>query len=134
MNVNNNDDEKGAKRIVKVDDNVVLQVLSVANGGASENDIKSQIKSLESDTKLLKGYLEHLMNSGLIGYDEDRGVKSRVYVTTDQGLRFLKSYERVETGADRHEPPKGLLHIDWTTIEGNYTGGFATYQEFVDIF
>jgi hypothetical protein len=39
MNVNNDDDEKGAKRIVKVDDNVVLQVLSIANGGASENDI-----------------------------------------------------------------------------------------------
>jgi predicted transcriptional regulator len=109
MNVNN--DQKSAKRIVKVDDNVVLQVLSVANGGASENDIKSQIKSLESDTKLLKGYLEHLMGSGLIGYD-DRGAEPRVYITTDEGLRFLKSYERVETGADRHEPPKGLLHLD----------------------
>jgi predicted transcriptional regulator len=109
MNVNN--DQKSAKRIVKVDDNVVLQVLSVANGGASENDIKSQIKSLESDTKLLKGYLEHLMGSGLIGYD-DRGAEPRVYITTDDGLRFLKSYERVETGADRHEPPKGLLHLD----------------------
>ena len=112
MNVNNNDDEKGAKRIVKVDDNVVLQVLSVANGGASENDIKSQIKSLESDTKLLKGYLEHLMNSGLIGYDDDRGAETPVYITTDEGLRFLKSYERIQTGADRHEPPKGLLHLD----------------------
>lgn len=110
MNVNN-DDEKGAKRIVKVDDNVVLQVLSVANGGASENDIKSQIKSLESDTRLLKGYLEHLMDSGLIGYD-DKGGGPLVYITTDDGLRFLKSYERVETGADRHEPPKGLLHLD----------------------
>jgi predicted transcriptional regulator len=111
MNVNNNDDEKGAKRIVKVDDNVVLQVLSVANGGASENDIKSQIKSLESDTKLLKGYLEHLMTSGLIGYD-DRGAETPVYITTDEGLRFLKSYERIQTGADLHEPPKGLLHLD----------------------
>ena len=110
MNVNDN--EQGAKRIVKVDNNIVLQVLSVANGGASENDIKSKIKSLESDAKLLKGYLEHLMDSGLIGYDEDRGAKSRVYVTTDEGLRFLKSYERIEMGADRHEPPKGLLHID----------------------
>ena len=38
MNVDD-DDEKGAKRIVKVDNNVVLQVLSVANGGASENKI-----------------------------------------------------------------------------------------------
>ncbi len=110
MNVN--DDEKSAKRIVKVDDNVVLQVLSVANGGASENDIKSQIKSLESDTKLLKGYLEHLMDSGLIGYDDKGGAETPVYITTDDGLRFLKSYERIETGADRHEPPKGLLHID----------------------
>jgi predicted transcriptional regulator len=112
MNVDDDKDEKSAKRIVKVDNNIVLQVLSVANGGASENDIKSKIKSLESDTKLLKGYLEHLMDSGLIGYNEDRGAKSRVYVTTDQGLRFLKSYERVEMGADRHEPPKGLLHLD----------------------
>jgi predicted transcriptional regulator len=110
MNVN--DDEKGAKRKIRVDDNVVLQVLSVANGGASENDIKSQIKSLESDIKLLKGYLEHLMDSGLIGYNEDRGTERRVYVTTDEGLRFLESYERIETGADRHEPPKGLLHLD----------------------
>jgi predicted transcriptional regulator len=110
MNVN--DDEKGVKRIVKVDNNIVLQVLSAANGGASENDIKSQIKSLESDTKLLKGYLEHLMDSGLIGYDDDRGAEPRVYLTTDEGLRFLKSYERIEMGADRHEPPKGLLHID----------------------
>ena len=134
MNVNDDNDEKGAKRIVKVDNNVVLQILSVANGGASENEIKSKIKSLESDTKLLKGYLEHLMDSGLIGYDEDRGAKSRVYVTTDQGLRFLKSYERVQTGADRHEPPKGLLHLDWTTIEGNYTSGFSMYQELVDNF
>ena len=109
MNVN--DDEKGAKRIVKVDNNVVVQVLSVANGGASENEIKSKIKSLESDTKLLKGYLEHLMDSGLIGYD-DRGAEPPVYITTDEGLRFLESYERIETGADRHEPPKGLLHLD----------------------
>ena len=112
MNVNNDNNEKGAKRIVKVDNNIVIQVLSVANGGASENDIKSKIKSLESDTKLLKGYLEHLMDSGLIGYDEDRGAELRVYVTTDQGLRFLKSYERIEMGADHHEPPKGLLHLD----------------------
>jgi predicted transcriptional regulator len=113
MNVNDDDkDEKGAKRIVEVDNNVVLQVLSAANGGASENEIKSQIKSFESDTKLLKGYLEHLMDSGLIGYDDDRGAEPRVYVTTDEGLRFLKSYERVETGTDRHEPPKGLLHLD----------------------
>ncbi len=112
MKVNDDNDEKGAKRIVKVDNNVVLQLLSVANGGASENEIKSKIKSLESDTKLLKGYLEHLMDSGLIGYDDDRGAESRIYVTTDEGLRFLKSYERIETGADRHEPPKGLLHLD----------------------
>ena len=111
MNVNDDKDEKGAKRIVKVDNNIVLQVLSVANGGASENDIKSRIKSFESDTKLLKGYLEHLMDSGLIGYD-DKGAQPPVYITTDEGLRFLKSYERVETGADRHEPPKGLLHLD----------------------
>jgi predicted transcriptional regulator len=113
MNISDDDkEEKGAKRIVKVDNNIVLQVLSVANGGASENEIKSQIKSFESDTKLLKGYLEHLMDSGLIGYDDDRGAEPRVYVTTDEGLRFLKSYERIETGADRHEPPKGLLHLD----------------------
>jgi predicted transcriptional regulator len=112
MSVNDDNDEKGAKRIVKVDNNVVLQVLSVANGGASENEIKSKIKSLESDTKLLKGYLEHLMDSGLIGYNDDREAEPRVYVTTDNGLRFLKSFERVETGADRHEPPKGLLHLD----------------------
>jgi predicted transcriptional regulator len=113
MNINDDDkEEKGAKRKVNVDNNVVLQVLSAANGGASENEIKSQIKSFESDTKLLKGYLEHLMDSGLIGYDDDRGAEPRVYVTTDEGLRFLKSYERVETGADRHEPPKGLLHLD----------------------
>jgi predicted transcriptional regulator len=112
MNVNDDNDEKGAKRIVKVDNNVVLQVLSVANGGASENEIKSQIKSFESDTQLLKGYLEQLMDSGLIGYDDDRGAEPRVYVTTDDGLRFLKSYERVEMGGDRHEPLKGLLHLD----------------------
>ena len=113
MNVNDDNDEKGAKRIVKVDNNVVLQVLSVANGGASENEIKSQIKSFESDTNLLKGYLEQLMDSGLIGYDDDdRGAEPRVYVTTDDGLRFLKSYDRIETGADRHEPPKGLPHLD----------------------
>ena len=95
--------------------------------------MKSNLKSLESDTKLLKGYLEHLMESGLIGY-YDRGAETPVYITTDEGLRFLKSYERVETGTDRHEPPKGLLHLDWTTIEGNYTCGFAMYQEFVDNF
>ena len=46
MNVNDDNDEKGAKRIVKVDNNVVLQVLSVANGGASENE--NQIQSQES--------------------------------------------------------------------------------------
>jgi predicted transcriptional regulator len=73
--------------------------------------MKSNLKSLESDTKLLKGYLEHLMESGLIGY-YDRGAETPVYITTDEGLRFLKSYERVETGTDRHEPPKGLLHLD----------------------
>jgi predicted transcriptional regulator len=113
MNINDDDkEEKGAKRKVNVDNNVVLQVLSAANGGASENEIKSQIKSFESDTKLLKGYLEHLMDSGLIGYDDDRGAEPRVYVTTDEGLRFLKSYERIQTGADHHEPPKGLLHLD----------------------
>jgi predicted transcriptional regulator len=113
MNINDDDkEEKGAKRKVNVDNNIVLQVLSIANGGASENEIKSQIKSFESDTKLLKGYLEHLMDSGLIGYDDDRGAEPLVYVTTDEGLRFLKSYERVEMGADRHEPPKGLLHLD----------------------
>jgi predicted transcriptional regulator len=112
MNVNDDKDENGAKRIVKVDNNVVLQVLSAANGGASENEMKSKIKSFESDTKLLKGYLEHLMESGLIGYDDDRGAEPRVYVTTDEGLRFLKSYERIETGTDRHEPLKGLLHLD----------------------
>ena len=112
MNVNDDKDETGAKRIVKVDNNIVLQVLSAANGGASENEIKSKIKSFESDTKLLKGYLEHLMDSGLIGYHDNRGAEPWIYVTTDEGLRFLKSYERVETGADRHEPPKGLLHLD----------------------
>jgi predicted transcriptional regulator len=112
MNINDDKDENGAKRIVKVDNNVVLQVLSAANGGASENEMKSKIKSFESDTKLLKGYLEHLTESGLIGYDDDRGAEPRVYVTTDEGLRFLKSYERIELGADRHEPPKGLLHLD----------------------
>ena len=47
-----------------------------------------------------------------IGYDDDRGAQPRIYVTTDDGLRFLKSYERIETGADRHEPPEGLLHLD----------------------
>jgi predicted transcriptional regulator len=109
--MNGNENEKSGKRIIRDDDNVVLQILSIANGGASENDIKSQIKSLASDTKLLESYLEHLMDSGLIGYEDD-GKESRVYITTDEGLRFLKSFERVETGADRHEPPKGLLHLD----------------------
>jgi predicted transcriptional regulator len=109
--MNGNENEKNGKRIIRIDDNVVLQILSIANGGASENDIKSGIESLASDANLLEGYLEHLMNSGLIGYD-DSGAKPRVYITTDNGLRFLKSYERVETGAARHEPPKGLLHID----------------------
>jgi len=110
--MNDNEDEKNGKRLLKIDDNVVLQILSIANGGASENDIRSGIKSLESDAILLKSYLEHLMDSGLIGYDDDRGTKPRVYITTDKGLRFLKSFERIETGADRHEPPKGLLHLD----------------------
>ena len=105
-------DEKSGRRTIRYDDDVVLQILLVANGGASENDIKSQIKSLAaSDTKLLESYLEHLMDSGLIGYNDDRS-EPRVYITTDEGLRFLKSFERVETGADRHEPPKGLLHLD----------------------
>ena len=106
-----NENEKSGEGIIRDDDNVVLQILSIANGGASENDIKSQIKSLASDTKLLESYLEHLMDSGLIGYEDDKR-ESRVYITTDEGLRFLKSFERVETGADRHEPPKGLLHLD----------------------
>jgi predicted transcriptional regulator len=109
--MNGNENEESGKRIIRDDDNVVLQILSIANGGASENDIKSQIKSLASDTKLLESYLEHLMDSGLIGYEDDRR-EPRVYITTDEGLRFLKSFERVETGADRHEPPKGLLHLD----------------------
>jgi predicted transcriptional regulator len=109
--MNGNEDEKNSKRIIRIDDNVVSQILSIANGGASENDIKSRIESLASDTNLLEGYLEHLMTSGLIGYD-DSGAKARVYITTDKGLRFLKSFERIETGADRHEPPKGLLHLD----------------------
>jgi predicted transcriptional regulator len=109
--MNGNENEKSGKRIIRYDDNVILQILSIANGGASENDIKSRIKSLASDTQLLESYLEHLMDSGLIGYDDDRS-EPRVYITTDEGLRFLKSFERVETGADRHEPPKGLLHLD----------------------
>jgi predicted transcriptional regulator len=109
--MNGNENEKSGKRIIRYDDNVLLQILSIANGGASENDIKSRIKSLASDTQLLESYLEHLMDSGLIGYDDDRS-EPRVYITTDEGLRFLKSFERVETGADRHEPPKGLLHLD----------------------
>lgn len=110
--MNGNENEKSGKGIIRYDDDVVLQILSVANGGASENNIKSQIKSLESDTKLLESYLEHLMDSGLIGYDDDNRSEPRVYITTDEGLRFLKSFERIETGADRHEPPKGLLHLD----------------------
>ena len=109
--MNGNESEKSGKRIIRYDDDVVLQILSAANGGAAENDIKSRIKSLASDSKLLESYLEHLMDSGLIGYDDDRS-EPRVYITTDEGLRFLKSFERVETGADRHEPPKGLLHLD----------------------
>ena len=110
--MNGNENEKSGKRIIRGDDdNVVLQILSIANGGASENDIKSQIKSLASDTKLLESYLERLMDSGLIGYENNRG-ENRVYVTTDEGLRFLKSFEKVEMGADRHEPPKGLRHLD----------------------
>jgi predicted transcriptional regulator len=104
-------DEKSGKRVIRYDDDVVLQILSIANGGAAENDIKSQIKSLSSDTKLLESYLEHLTDTGLIGYNDER-TEPRVYITTDEGLRFLKSFERVETGADRHEPPKGLLHLD----------------------
>ena len=109
--MNGNENEKSGKRIIRYDDDVVLQILSIANGGASENDIKSRIKSLASDTQLLESYLEHLMDSGLIGYDDDRS-EPRVYITTDEGLRFLKSFERVEIGADRHEPPKGLVHLD----------------------
>jgi predicted transcriptional regulator len=109
--MNGNENEKSGKKIIRYDDDVVLQILSAANGGAAENDIKSRIKSLASDSKLLESYLEHLMDSGLIGYDDDRS-EPRVYITTDEGLRFLKSFERVETGADRHEPPKGLLHLD----------------------
>jgi predicted transcriptional regulator len=110
--MNGNQNEKSGKRSIRYDDDVVLQILSIANGGASENDIKSRIKSLAaSDTKLLQSYLEHLMDSGLIGYNDER-TEPRVYITTDEGLRFLKSFERVETGADRHEPPKGLLHLD----------------------
>ena len=105
------ENEKSDKRTIRDDDNIALQILSTANGGASENDIKSQIKSLASDIKLLESYLEHLMDTGLIGYNDDRS-EPRVYITTDEGLRFLKSFERVETGADRHEPPKGLLHLD----------------------
>ncbi|MDQ3873567.1 MAG: hypothetical protein M3258_08170 [Thermoproteota archaeon] len=106
------EDEKSDKRTIRDDDNIALQILSTANGGASENDIKSQIKSLASDTKLLQAYLEHLMDSGLIGYNDDRGGEARVYITTEKGIRFLKSLERVETGTAHHEPPKGLLHLD----------------------
>ena len=108
--MNDNDPEKRDKRIIKDDDNIALQILSIANGGASENEIKSQIKSPASDTKLLEAYLEHLMDSGLIGYDDSGEL--RVYITTDEGIRFLKSLERIDTGAARHEEPKGLLHLD----------------------
>jgi predicted transcriptional regulator len=92
--MNANKDDKGNRRVLE-DDKIVLQILSIANDGASEHEIKSQITSLASadDNKLLNEYVEHLMKSHLIGYDHRA---PHVYRTTNKGLRFLESYKRPE--------------------------------------
>jgi predicted transcriptional regulator len=108
--MNSNEGNKVNRRIEDNDNNIVLQILSIANGGASESEIKSKITNLRSsdNDKLLTEYLKHLIKSGFIGYDD---TDPHVYKTTEEGLRFLESYERIETGTDHHEPPKGMFHI-----------------------
>jgi predicted transcriptional regulator len=93
--MNGNKDDKCNRRVVEEDDKIVLQILSIANGGASEHEIKSQITSLAmaDDNKLLNEYVEHLMKSHLIGYDHRT---PHVYRTTNKGLRFLESHKRTE--------------------------------------
>jgi predicted transcriptional regulator len=91
-----------------VDDRIVLGILSTANGGASEEQIKSQIPALASDGNLLRQYIDLLIRSELLGLND---TMSNQYVTTAKGLRFLEAYERVGAGSDKKEPPKGFLHI-----------------------
>lgn len=100
-NKNNN-----SKRRSELNESIVLQILSAANGGATEIEIKTHT-DIGSD-ELLREYLDHLIKNGLVGY-YDRSPS--VYRTTDKGLRFLESLESVETGGANHKPPKGLFHI-----------------------
>ena len=106
-----NKDNKVNRKVIEDDDNIVSQILSIANGGASESEIKSKITNFRSgnNDELLAEYLEHLIKNGFIGYDD---TDPHVYRTTDEGLRFLESYERIGAGTDHHEPPKGMFHID----------------------
>ena len=102
-------DNKKDRGLDLLNDDIVLQILSIANGGASISEIRSRITNPPQQDVLLNEYLAQLIKSGLIGYDDK---DSNIYTTTDEGLRFLESYERVNTGTADHEPPKGLFHVD----------------------
>ena len=109
--MSSNKDNRVNRKVIEDDYNIVSQILSIANGGASESEIKSKITNFRSgnNDELLAEYLEHLIKNGFIGYDD---TDPHVYRTTDEGLRFLESYERIGAGTDHHEPPKGMFHID----------------------
>ena|SRR5579884_1501073 len=104
--VSDSKDNKGKENDV-LDNDVLLEILSIANGGASLSEIKSRITKLKPGV-LLSKYLDHSIQSNLLGYDDQ---DPTIYTTTEEGLRFLESYERVETGTADKQPPEGLFDI-----------------------
>jgi predicted transcriptional regulator len=67
---------------------IVSQILEVANGGATRTKI--MYKAFLSYSQM-KEYLTILTDNDLLSYDE----VTRVFKTTEKGLRFLQTYNRI---------------------------------------
>jgi len=100
-------DKENADHNDSIDDTMLLEILSIANGGASEGDIKSKIPRLAKEPNLFNEFIGQLLKSELLGVDDS---VSNKFITTDKGLTFLEGYERVAAGSEKTYPPKGLLH------------------------
>lgn len=78
---------------------IISQILEAANGGITKTKI--MYKALLSYTQM-KENLTDLTRNDLLRYDEN----TRIFSTTEKGLRFLDIYNRISDMIKEEQPPQ----------------------------
>ncbi len=83
---------------------IVSHILEAANGGASKTQIMHRALLIY---RQMKEYVNFLTERGLLTYNNSQQVEGYMLKTTEKGLRFIKTYNRLDDIIKEEEEAAG---------------------------